>query len=325
MRWALAITGPTASGKTEISLRLAELLEAEIICLDSMQIYKGMDIGTAKPTKEDRARVRHHLVDFVPFSQSYNAENYKTDALLAVDDILLRGKVPLFVGGTGLYLDTLTGRGDNAAPESDKDYINERAEAVKTQDDAHCIWEKLSAVDPQSAEKIHENNIKRVLRALEIYEKSGKTKTYFDKLSKEKAPPVKVGLITLDFHLRELLYGRVNARVEAMINEGLVDECRRLFDDGLFGGDFTAAQAIGYKELGEYISGKCTLEEAKERLKLATRHYAKRQLTWFKHERDAYRLYLDSEDGVIRSASEILSEAVSVSEGYLNKFINKIT
>ncbi len=323
MRWALALTGPTASGKTALSLQLAESLGAEIISLDSMQIYKEMDIGTAKPTKEERAKVPHHLVDFVPFSENYNAENYKTDALFAVDDILSRGKIPLFVGGTGLYIDTLTGRGENLAPESDKEYINARLAELKTEEDVHKLWETLLKIDPESAEKIHENNVKRVLRALEIYEKSGKTKSYFDSLSRKSAPPVRVEMITLDFHSRELLYDRVSARVDLMIKEGLLEECRRLSAKGLFARDTTAAQAIGYKEFGEYLADKCTLSEAMDSLKLATRRYAKRQLTWFRHEEGAYRLYLDGEDGILREPSEVFREALEVFAAKLNDLKNK--
>ena len=316
-RWALAITGPTASGKTALSIALARELSAEIICLDSMQIYKEMNIGTAKPTADEMAAVRHHLVDFLPFSENYNAENYKTDALLAVDGILEGKNVPLFVGGTGLYIDTLTSRGENLAPESDKEYLNERLAAVKTAEDAHALWQKLLEVDPESAEQIHENNVKRVLRALEIYEKSGKTKTYFDALSRTGEPALKVGMITLDFHDRELLYSRVNLRVDLMMKEGLLCETERLRDAGLFDGDYTAAQAIGYKEIGDYLFGRCSLSEAVENLKLATRRYAKRQLTWFKHERDAYRLYMDTEDGKMRDGADVLSEASAAARKFL--------
>ncbi len=321
MRWALAITGPTASGKTALSIELAKMLGAHIVCLDSMQIYKEMDIGTAKPTLEERAAVPHHLVDFLPFYESYSAQNYKADALSAIDAILSHGAVPMLVGGTGLYIDTLTARGENLAPESDRDIINERLAGIKTKEDAHLLWKKLSDVDPESAEAIHENNVKRVLRALEIYEKSGKTKTYFDKLSREKTPALQICMITLDYHSRDLLYSRVDERVLQMMKDGLLGETKRLADKGLFNGELTAAQAIGYKEIGEYLLGKCSLSEAVENLKTATRRYAKRQLTWFKHERDAYRLYMDSPDGKMRSPEEITTEALE----FFGEFIkNKI-
>ncbi len=323
MRWALALTGPTASGKTALSIELAKILSAEIICLDSMQIYKGMDIGTAKPTEKERAAVPHHLVDFLPFSENYNAENYKNDSISVIDGILEGAKVPMLVGGTGLYADTLMSRGANAAPESDREYINARLAEIKTEEDAHALWQELSKVDPKSAEAVHENNVKRVLRALEIYEKSGKTKTYFDDLSKKGEPALRIGMITLDFHNRELLYSRVNERVDEMMKEGLLEETERLAREGLFDGDYTAAQAIGYKEIGEYLKGQLTLPEAVENLKLATRRYAKRQLTWFRHVEGAYRLYMDTQDGEMRPLSDAVSEACSVFRGFIEEF-NKI-
>lgn len=317
--YALALTGPTASGKTAISLKLANMLDAEIICLDSMQIYKEMDIGTAKPTEEERCAVPHHLVDFLPFSENYNAEGYKADALLAAEDIITRGRLPLFVGGTGLYADTLMSRGANEAPESDREYINSRLSEIKNENDVRGLWERLFEVDPKSAAAIHQNNVKRVLRALEIYEKTGKTKTYFDEASKQGEPAIKIGMITLDFHNRELLYKRVNERVDAMVRAGLIEEVKALKERGLFDGDYTAAQAIGYKEIGEYLSGKVTKDEAIEALKLSTRRYAKRQITWFKHVSDAYRLYMDDGDGVLKGEDELISEAARAAKNLLTK------
>lgn len=317
MMFALAITGPTASGKTALSLELAKKLGLEIICLDSMQIYKDMNIGTAKPTEKERALVPHHVVDFLPFSENYNAESYRADAMRAVRDITSRGKIPLFVGGTGLYIDTLTGRGENGAPASDREYIEGRASAVRGPSDVHALWLELERIDPESAAAIHENNVKRVLRALEIYEKSGKTKTYFDNQSKKKKPELDIGMITLDFHKRELLYERADTRVDEMMREGLLAEVEGLARRGLFDGDTTASQAIGYKELGAYLRGAVTLDEAVTELKTATRRYAKRQLTWFRHEREAYRLFADTEDGVMRSVEELLAEAYSFAMNFI--------
>lgn len=305
----LALTGPTASGKTALSLALAEELGLEIVCLDSMQIYKDMNIGTAKPTKEEREKAPHHMVDFLPFWENYNAESYKADVIPVIDCIYSRGKIPFFVGGTGLYLDTLMGRGENSAPPSDREYIEKKHAEIKTQEDLHALWLRLSEVDPDSAAAIHENNVKRVLRALEIYEKSGKTKTYFDNESKKNAPLFDIGVITLDFHNRDLLYERTDARVDQMIKDGLISEVEKLRARGLFDNDTTASQAIGYKELGEYLCGKVTKEEAIENLKTATRRYAKRQLTWFRHIKDAYRLFVDGEDGKMRNTADLISEA----------------
>lgn len=307
-----ALTGPTASGKTALSLRLAERLGLEIVCMDSMQIYKEMNIGTAKPTASERACVPHHMVDLVPFYENYNAECYKADAIPVIKGIYGRGKIPLLVGGTGLYADTLAARGNNAAPPSDREYIDQRLAQMKTQDDIHAAWERLREVDPKSAEAIHENNVKRVLRALEIYEKSGKTKTFFDEESRLVRSETEIGMVTLDFHNRDTLYERIDRRVDAMMDEGLLGEVETLAGKGLFDADVTAAQAIGYKELGEYLSGRLTLGEATEAIKLATRRYAKRQLTWFRHRGDAYRLFVDTEDGRIRPTEELVSEAETV-------------
>ena len=310
----LALTGPTASGKTALSLGLAERLGLEVVCLDSMQIYKDMNIGTAKPTAQERERVPHHMVDFVPFWENYSTENYKADVIPVINDIYSRGKAPIFVGGTGLYVDTLMGRGENLAPPSDREYIEEKHSMIKTGEDVHALWLRLAEVDTESAAAIHENNVKRVLRALEIYEKSGKTKTYFDNESKKKAPLFDIGMITLDIHSRDLLYRRADDRVDEMLKAGLLTEVQELRDKGLFVGDTTASQAIGYKELGEYLSGKVTLSEAVENLKMATRRYAKRQLTWFRHVKDAYRLFIDTEDGKLRSYDDLLDEALAVCE-----------
>jgi tRNA dimethylallyltransferase len=275
-----------------------------------MQIYKEMNIGTAKPTPTEMATVRHHLVDFLSPSENYNAESYKADALRAVKDITERGKIPLFVGGTGLYLDTLCARGENLSPQSDREYIEARASEIKTPEDVHALWLRLYEIDPESAAATHENNVKRVLRALEIYEKSGFTKTHFDRESRKRAPEINIGIITLDFHDRELLYKRVNDRVDQMMREGLLDEVKALAAKGLFETDSTAAQAIGYKELGEYLRNEVTLQDAIEHLKLSTRRYAKRQLTWFRHNEGAYRLYVDDESGKMRECDELLDEAM---------------
>lgn len=317
MSFALAITGPTASGKTALSLALAEKLGCEIISLDSMQIYKRMDIGTAKATEEERARVPHHMIDFLEPDVSYSAEDYRADAMRVLRDIESRGKLPLFVGGTGLYMDTII-RGSEISSPPSSDELKERllASAV-TDDEREALWQRLNEIDPESAEKTHKNNVRRVVRALEIYELTGKTKTYFDKLSKSSAPDVKVGMITLDFHNRDNLYSRVDLRVDQMLEEGLLDEVKILYSEGLLDKGTTAAQAIGYKEFISYLEGECTLDEAADQLKLSTRRYAKRQLTWFRHNEDALRLYIDREDGAMKDKDELLEELYALADRLL--------
>ena len=318
MSFALAITGPTASGKTALSLALAEHLGCEIISLDSMQIYKYMDIGTAKATAEERKRAPHHMLDFLDPTESYSAEDYRADAMRVLADIESRGRLPLFVGGTGLYMDTVI-RGIQLTSPPSSDELKERllASAV-TDEEREALWQRLKEVDPESAEKTHKNNVRRVVRALEIYELTGKTKTYFDELTKAAKPDVTVGMITLDFHNRDNLYDRVNLRVDQMMDEGLVAEVEGLYRDGILKKDTTAAQAIGYKEIISYLDGECTLDEAVELLKLSSRRYAKRQLTWFRHNEDAVRLFIDREDGVMKSKEELVSELYGIADELIN-------
>lgn len=322
MSFALAITGPTASGKTALSLALAERFGCEIISIDSMQIYERMDIGTAKATREERARVPHHMIDFLPPTESYSAEDYRADAMRVLEDIESRGKLPLFVGGTGLYMDTVMRGSELASPPSSEELKAKLMASAVTDDEREALWQRLYEVDPASAEKTHKNNVRRVVRALEIYELTGKTKTYFDELSRASAPDVRVGMITLDFHNRDNLYSRVDMRVDQMMREGLLDEVSALYSEGLLIDGTTAAQAIGYKEIITYLDGKCTLSEAVEQLKLSTRRYAKRQLTWFRHNEDAKRLYIDREDGTLKELPELLSELYGMADELLKSTEN---
>ena len=309
---ALALTGPTASGKTALSIALARELGCEIISADSMQIYRGMDVGTAKATPEEQAAVPHHLIDIISPCDRYSTEEYRRDAMAAARSISLAGKIPLFVGGTGLYIDTLTRKAPEDVPGGDEAF-REKMTAICERDGAHALWERLYLVDRESAEAIHENNVKRVIRALEIYELTGRPKSYFDKLSREGAPDISVGMSTLDFHDRENLYRRVDTRVEKMQDEGLLAEVEALYRSGVLDGNNTASQAIGYKELIGYIRGEKALYEALEDLKLASRRYAKRQLTWFRHNEGAKRLFVDTEDGRLKGQDELLSEALAFS------------
>ena len=317
MSFALAITGPTASGKTSLSLSLAERLGCEIISIDSMQIYRDMNIGTAKATAEERARVPHHMIDFLPPSESYSAEDYRADAMRALADIESRDRLPLFVGGTGLYMDTVMRGAELMSPPSSEELKARFLASATTDEEREALWQRLLEVDPESANKTHKNNVRRVVRALEIYELTGKTKTYFDELSRQSAPDVKVGMITLDFHNRDNLYERVDLRVDQMMEEGLLDEVKTLYHGGILVKNTTAAQAIGYKEIISYLDGECTLEEAVDFLKMSTRRYAKRQLTWFRHNEGAKRLYIDREDGTMKDKDELLSELYAFADELL--------
>ena len=314
MSFALAITGPTASGKTALSLALAEHLNCEIISIDSMQIYRYMDIGTAKATSEERARAPHHMIDFLDPTESYSAEDYRADAMVALRDIESRGKMPLFVGGTGLYMDTVMRGTELASPPSSEELKARLMSMAETEEQREMLWQRLMEVDPASAEKTHKNNVRRVVRALEIYELTGKTKTYFDELTRAAKPEVEVGMITLDFHNRDNLYSRVDLRVDQMIKEGLLDEVKSLYDGKILLKGTTAAQAIGYKEIISYLDGECTLAEAVELLKLSSRRYAKRQLTWFRHNEGAKRLYVDREDGKMKDREELISELYALAD-----------
>jgi tRNA dimethylallyltransferase len=270
-----------------------------------MQIYREMSIGTAKPTDEERAAVPHHLVDFLSPTDSYSADSYRVDAMRVCEDIISRGRVPIFVGGTGLYIDTVARAAAPDVPPSDPALREKILASVGGDTDA--LSQRLSEVDPESAEKTHKNNSKRVLRALEIYEATGRPKSYFDALTKEAEPPIRISMITLDFHDRDLLYSRIDTRVDMMLEEGLLDEARLLYERGYLAPYTTAAQAIGYKELIGYLEGSITLDAAVEELKLASRRYAKRQLTWFRRE-EAYHLYLDDEQGKMRDVADVTAE-----------------
>ena len=319
MIFALAVTGPTASGKTALSLGLAEHYSAEIISCDSMQIYKGMNIGTAKATDDERARVPHHMIDFLSPLESYSAENYREAAIRCAKDITATGRLPLFVGGTCLYIDSVSRQSSLDTPESDPEYRDRILSSLKTEEDITALWERLREVDPESAEKTHKNNVKRVIRALEIYDKTGKPKSMLDKESVKGVGEVYVGMITIDFLDRDNLYRRVDKRVDLMMEEGLLSEVESLYKKGLLSGG-TASQAIGYKELIEYLEGKCSLDEAVEKLKLATRRYAKRQLTWFRHEDGARVIYADRPDGGLKNADEILSEAIAIADSLMREY-----
>ena len=300
-----AVTGPTASGKTALAIALAKRLDGEIISCDSMQISRGMDIGTAKPTKEELAQVPHHLIDILPADAPYSCSDYVKDAEKAVEDIVSRGKLPIFCGGTGLYLDRFLKGGNDDSAACDESL---RAELKKFADEKgiDALYERLVELDPVAAETIHKNNVKRVMRAIEICLVTGEKKSEIDKKNAEIVDKYDHKVITLAFENRELLYERIEKRVDQMIAEGLVEETRRLMAEGVFERSQTAAQAIGYKELFPYLRGEATLESCIDELKTATRRYAKRQVTWFSGKEYAHKVYVDDENG-LRNFEDIVN------------------
>ena len=306
---AISLTGPTASGKTALSLLVSEALSCEIISCDSMQIYRGMDIGTAKATDLERRAVPHHLIDFLSPTEAYSAERYRADAITAARDIAGRGKIPFFVGGTGLYLDTVSRGQDHEAPAADPE-IRARLTREAEELGGGALYERLFAVDPEAARLTHPNNLRRVIRALEIYEGTGITKTELDRRAREADGEISLAKITLDFKDRELLYARVDARVDIMMRDGLLAEVEGLLSRGELISDTTAAQAIGYKEIIAHLNGEISLSEAVDLIKLSSRRYAKRQLTWFRRD-GGYRLYVDDGQGSMRSPEELAREAVA--------------
>ena len=304
----LAVTGPTASGKTALAIELAKRLGGEIISCDSMQIYRGMDIGTAKPTREELSTVRHHLIDILPADAPYSCSDYVKDAEAAVEDIVSRGRLPIFCGGTGLYLDRFLRGGNDDGAASDE---NVRAELKRYLDEngVDALYERLVALDPEAAATIHKNNTKRVMRAIEICTVTGEKKSDIDKKNCEIVDKYDHRVITLSFESRELLYSRIDRRVDQMIAEGLVEETKKLMAEGVFERSITAAQAIGYKELFPYLEGRSTLDECVDELKRATRRYAKRQITWFSGKDYAHKVFVDGENGM-----KTFEEIVNISQ-----------
>ncbi len=274
----VCIVGPTASGKTALAVALAQRLDGEIVSADSMQIYRGMDIGTAKPDLRERGGVPHHMLDTADPEEEYSAARYAAEAGACVDGILARGHTPIVAGGTGLYLNALLGR-ISFDEEPDTAQTRERLSREAQEIGAQGMYRKLCALDPEYARTVHPNNLRRVLRGLEIIETRGITVS--ESLAAARGRPLRYEpvLIGLSPEPRELIWTRTDRRVDEMMRAGLLEEARRLCGREL---SRTARQAIGYKELFSYFDGQITLEEAVQEIKIHTRQYAKRQLTWFR-------------------------------------------
>ena len=275
----IAVVGPTASGKTALGIEIARRLNGEVISCDSMQIYKGMDIASAKPTTDEMKGIPHHMIGIAEMSESYSVARYVDEAKRVISDIHSRNKMPILVGGTGLYFSSLV---DNLtfAEEEDTSELRAKLTAEAAEIGNEAMLKKLHEIDPEYAETLHPNNLKRIIRALEVYYLSGVTMTEQQRRSRANPSEYDLTAIGIRFENRELLYERINKRVDIMLENGLLDEAKESMSDGLA----TSAQAIGHKELIPFLKGECTLDEAVESLKRETRRYAKRQMTWFNRD-----------------------------------------
>ena len=289
----VAVGGPTASGKTALSVALARAFDGEIINADSMQIYKNLDVGTAKPSAEERQGIPHYLLDFLPPETPYSVADFTAAADPLIRDITARGRLPLVVGGTGLYITSLLS-GMAFAPEKTDPAIRARLQARADTEGGEALYAELQRVDPDYAAQVHPNNLPRVIRALELFEATGRRMSDQRREARPAEAPYHALCLCLTCRDRAVLYSRIDRRVDEMVENGVLDEARQVYDHR--DAYRTAAQAIGYKEFFPYFEGTANLTECTERLKQATRNYAKRQLTWFRRQNDAVWLYLDEED-----------------------------
>lgn len=285
----IAVVGPTASGKTGLAVEIAKRFNGEAVSADSMQIYSELSVGTAKPTEEEMQGVPHHLVGFLSIDKDYSVANYVEDAAAAIKDIYTRGRLPVICGGTGLYVDSLLTNTEFSEIKSDAE-LRRRLYEYAEENGNDALFSRLEQIDPESAAAIHPNNIGRVVRAIEVFEITGVTMSEHRRRSHPMPTPYKACYIGTGFEDRELLYRSVEHRIDEMLSNGVIEEARLLFEHG---GVSTAAQAIGYKEFYPYFEGKATIEEAVLKLKADTRHYAKRQLTWFRRNGNINWFYND--------------------------------
>ncbi|MBR5518537.1 MAG: tRNA (adenosine(37)-N6)-dimethylallyltransferase MiaA [Clostridia bacterium] len=281
----IVITGPTASGKTAMSVEVAKILGAEIVNADSMQIYKYMDIGTAKPTVEERQGIPHHLIDIVNPDEQFSVARYCECAKQAIDSIHKKGKPAVMVGGTGLYVDSLVNNIQFSEIEPDEEY-RAKTDALAEEKGNEYIYNMLMEIDPDSAGKISVSDRKRIIRALEVYHLTGKTITWHNEQSRSVPSPYNTTMFAIDVE-RDVLYDKINRRVDIMMDMGLVDEVKSIVEMGI-GKDTTAMQAIGYKEIVQYLEGEITMEEAVDKIKQGSRRYAKRQLTWYRRNENVH-------------------------------------
>lgn len=286
----IVVCGPTATGKTKLGVALAQRLRGEVISADSMQVYQNMAIGTAQPTAEEMGGIPHHMLSVADPREPYSVGRYVEEAGRCLEDILRRGKRPILVGGTGLYIDSLlSGRDFSPKPAGNS---RSRLQARAAAEGLDRLWRELSQVDPAAAVRIHPNDEKRVIRALEVWYDTGETITAHDRRTQDRPPRWQAVTLTLNYRDRQDLYARIDRRVDEMLERGLLEETRALLAAGV-PRDATALQAIGYKELIPALEGQCSLPEAVELVKRRSRQYAKRQLSWFRRNKDSEWFYLE--------------------------------
>ena len=302
----ICIAGPTASGKTALAVELAKITNGEVVSCDSMQVYRRMDIGTAKPSKEEMQGIPHHMLDVAEPTEDFSVSRYCAMAAPIVEDIISRGKTAVIAGGTGLYMDSLI-KGNDFAPFPSTG-VRERLEAQADSEGMDAMRNLLQSIDPEAAARIHDR--KRLIRALEVYYETGETITAHNRRTQELPPKYTPLWLGLDFAERQTLYDRIDLRVDIMLQQGLIKEIRDLLGSGI-PEKCTAMQAIGYKEFVAAIRGHCSLETAAVEVKKASRHYAKRQLTWFRRNKAIHWLVRQPEDGpeeILMNARQLLHE-----------------
>jgi len=308
MEPVIVIAGPTASGKTGLSIELAKMINGSIVSADSMQIYRYMDIGTAKPDENERAGIRHYMIDEVDPDENYSVARYQKKALEYISEIVRAGKRPIVAGGTGLYINSLVYNISFSETVCDEKLRSELKQLAEEKGN-RCLYERLKELDPEAAARIHENDVKRIIRAIEVYTHTNKTISEHVRLSRLEPAPYRYIIFGLNWD-REKLYRRIDERVDKMIRQGLVDEVKKLKAMGFDKGS-TAMQAIGYKEILGYLKGEYSLEEAIDILKRNTRRYAKRQLTWFRRMNEIIWLDMDENTDLRVTAQKIVNECIA--------------
>ena len=319
----IVLTGPTAVGKTDLSIRLAEEIGGEIISADSMQIYKKMNIGTAKIMPKEMRGIPHYLVDCLDPGEEFNVTVFKEMALEAVDRICANGHIPIVVGGTGFYIQALLYDVDFSVHEEEETY-RKYLRTLEEEKGKDYLYHMLVECDPEYAAQVHSNNVKRVIRALEYYHETGNRLSDHNRVMRKRISPYNIAYFVL-YHDREILYDRINQRVDRMMEDGLLEEVEGLIREG-YGKDLVSMQGIGYKEFFDYFEGKETLEETIDKIKKDTRHFAKRQMTWFRREKEV--IWMDKgdygeADQILSVMKDILKTKEIITEMETNEIVNE--